>query len=60
MISGLDGNPMASIEDFDETLEYYRGLGFTDLVSHHPRSDDAHWNHPPEIVEAIAERHLGG
>lgn len=59
MISGLDGNPMASIENFDETLEYYGGLGFTDLVFHHPRSDDAHWNHPPEIVDAIAERHLG-
>lgn len=58
MISGLDGKPMDSIDNFDETVDYYRGLGFTDLVFHHPRSDDPHWNHPPEIVEAIAERHL--
>lgn len=58
MVSGLDGDPMGSIENFDETVTYYRGLGFTDLVFHHPRSDDPHWNHPPEIVDAIAERYL--
>lgn len=58
MISGLDGDPMGSIDTFDETFQYYRDLGFTDLVFHHPRADDRYWNHPPEIVDAIAERYL--
>lgn len=59
MISALDGDAMDSIENFDETVDYYRSLGFTDLVFHHPRSDDPHWNYPPEMMEAIAERYLG-
>ena len=56
--TGLDGRPLAKIENFTETVEYYSELGFTDLVFHHPRADDSHWNEPPEIIEAIAERYM--
>ncbi len=58
MVSGLDGDPLGSIENFDETLQYYRSLGFTDIVLHHPRADDPHWNQSPEIIDAIADRYL--
>ena len=60
MISGLDGEPLASIDNFIATVDHHRELGFTDFVFHHPRPDDPFWNDPPEIVDAIAEHYLAG
>lgn len=59
LIGNTEERPLASLETFDEFVERYAALGFTDLVFHHPRADDAFWDDDPEIVEAIAEAYLG-
>ncbi len=59
LIGNTQERPLASIDAFDDFLGRYAELGFTDLVFHHPRRDDPVWNDGQEIVELIAERHLG-
>jgi alkanesulfonate monooxygenase SsuD/methylene tetrahydromethanopterin reductase-like flavin-dependent oxidoreductase (luciferase family) len=54
MIGNSEEHPLASVGEFTDFAARYAGLGFTDLVFHHPRADDPVWNEPPEMVEAIA------
>ena len=54
MIGNTDEQPLRSLGQFTDFVGRYAGLGFTDLVFHHPRVDDPVWNEPPEMVEAIA------
>ncbi|MEX0667723.1 MAG: hypothetical protein WD313_05285 [Acidimicrobiia bacterium] len=58
LIGNTDAKPLASLDAFDDFVERYTDFGFTDLVFHHPRSDDPVWNEPDSIVEAIAAQHL--
>jgi alkanesulfonate monooxygenase SsuD/methylene tetrahydromethanopterin reductase-like flavin-dependent oxidoreductase (luciferase family) len=58
LIGNTDERPLASVEAFTEFAGRYAGLGFTDLVFHHPRPDDAVWNEPEEIVDAVATQVL--
>jgi alkanesulfonate monooxygenase SsuD/methylene tetrahydromethanopterin reductase-like flavin-dependent oxidoreductase (luciferase family) len=46
--------PLESVDEFRAFAQRYAALGFTDLVFHHPRSDDPVWDDPPEAVEQIA------
>ena len=52
-ISGIS-KPLASLASFEDFVGRYADLGFTDVVFHHPRSDDPVWNEPESIVEEIA------
>ena len=54
LIGNTAARPLASVEAFHDFAGQYAELGFTDLVFHHPRSDDAVWNEPEAIVEEIA------
>jgi alkanesulfonate monooxygenase SsuD/methylene tetrahydromethanopterin reductase-like flavin-dependent oxidoreductase (luciferase family) len=53
-----DERPLASLGAFTDLVGRCRDLGFTDIVFHHPRADDAVWDDPEEIVEAIASEVL--
>jgi alkanesulfonate monooxygenase SsuD/methylene tetrahydromethanopterin reductase-like flavin-dependent oxidoreductase (luciferase family) len=55
LVGNTDERPLASVEAFVEFVERYRGLGFTDIVFHHPRVDDPVWTEDASIVEEIAE-----
>ncbi len=59
VIAEGDGAALWTIDNLSDSVEFYQGLGFTDFVFHHPRSDDPVFNYPAEIVEAVAERYLG-
>jgi alkanesulfonate monooxygenase SsuD/methylene tetrahydromethanopterin reductase-like flavin-dependent oxidoreductase (luciferase family) len=59
LIGNTDARPLRSVEAFGEFMEQYAGLGFTDLVFHHPRSDDPVWDEPDSIVDEIAAQFLG-
>ena len=50
--------PLSSIDAFGDFASRYAALGITDLVVHHPRSDDPRWDDPPEILDAIAQELL--
>jgi alkanesulfonate monooxygenase SsuD/methylene tetrahydromethanopterin reductase-like flavin-dependent oxidoreductase (luciferase family) len=54
LAGNTDERPLASAGAFGEFAGRYAALGFTDLVFHHPRADDAVWNDPEAVVEAIA------
>lgn len=58
LVGNTDERPLASVGAFMEFVERYGGLGFTDIVFHHPRADDPVWTEDPAIVEAIAEQVL--
>jgi len=53
-----DERPLASLAAFTDLVGRCQALGFTDIVFHHPRSDDPVWDDPPDIVEAIASEIL--
>jgi alkanesulfonate monooxygenase SsuD/methylene tetrahydromethanopterin reductase-like flavin-dependent oxidoreductase (luciferase family) len=55
LVGNTDERPLASVGAFLEFVERYRGLGFTDIVFHHPRRDDPVWTEEASIVEEIAE-----
>ncbi len=59
LVGNTDARPLGSIDAFEDFVGRYTELGFTDLVFHHPRPDDAVWSENDEIVETIAERFLG-
>ncbi len=59
LIGNTEARPLSSIAAFTDFMGRYADLGFTDLVFHLPRSDDPVWNEPFEIVEQIADAHLG-
>ncbi len=42
------------MEKFVDFAGRYAGIGFTDLVFHHPRPDDPVWTEPEDIVERLA------
>lgn len=50
-----DARPLSSVEAFNDFAGRYGELGFTDIVLHHPRSDDPVWNEPDAIVDQIAD-----
>jgi alkanesulfonate monooxygenase SsuD/methylene tetrahydromethanopterin reductase-like flavin-dependent oxidoreductase (luciferase family) len=60
LIGNTEERPLASVGAFRDFVGRYAMLGFTDVVFHHPRSDDPFWNDPPEIVESIATEVLPG
>lgn len=53
-----DHRPLASVNAFEDATGHAADAGITDLVVHHPRADDPHWNDPPEILAEIAARTL--
>jgi alkanesulfonate monooxygenase SsuD/methylene tetrahydromethanopterin reductase-like flavin-dependent oxidoreductase (luciferase family) len=55
LVGNTDERPLASVSAFMEFVERYRGLGFTDIVFHHPRGDDPVWTEDASIVDDIAE-----
>lgn len=55
-----DERALDSLAAFDDYVGRYEELGFTDIVFHDPRPDDAVWNEPVEVVDAIAEKYLCG
>ncbi len=59
LIGNTEARPLSSIAAFTDFMGRYADLGFTDLVFHLPRPDDPVWNEPFEIVEQIADAHLG-
>jgi alkanesulfonate monooxygenase SsuD/methylene tetrahydromethanopterin reductase-like flavin-dependent oxidoreductase (luciferase family) len=54
MIGNTEERPLASTGAFDDFVGRYAAIGFTDVVFHHPRPDDAEWDEPPSIVDEIA------
>jgi alkanesulfonate monooxygenase SsuD/methylene tetrahydromethanopterin reductase-like flavin-dependent oxidoreductase (luciferase family) len=54
LIGNTDERPLASVEAFVDFAGRCAGLGFTDLVFHHPRPGDPVWTEPEEIVERLA------
>lgn len=60
LIGNTDERPLTSVGAFTDFAGRYAALGFTDLVFHHPRSDDPVWDEPAEIVETIATEVLPG
>ena len=57
MLTGAgDDRPLASLNRFDDFAGRYRDIGITDLVVHHPRAEDEHWDDPPEMLDAVATR----
>jgi alkanesulfonate monooxygenase SsuD/methylene tetrahydromethanopterin reductase-like flavin-dependent oxidoreductase (luciferase family) len=54
LAGNTEARPTASVNAFDDLVERYAEIGFTDVVFHHPRADDPVWDDPPSIVEDIA------
>jgi len=54
MIGNTDDRPLRSVAAFDDFVERYAAIGFTDVVFHHPRVDDPAWDEPETIVDEIA------
>jgi alkanesulfonate monooxygenase SsuD/methylene tetrahydromethanopterin reductase-like flavin-dependent oxidoreductase (luciferase family) len=54
MIGNTEERPLASTSAFEDFVGLYAGIGFTDLVFHHPRADDPVWDEPESIVDEIA------
>ena len=54
LIGNTEARPLTSIDSFVDFAGRYANLGFTDLVFHHPRTDDKVWNENPAIVDHIA------
>jgi alkanesulfonate monooxygenase SsuD/methylene tetrahydromethanopterin reductase-like flavin-dependent oxidoreductase (luciferase family) len=54
LVGSTGERPLASVGAFDDFVGRYAGLGFTDVVFHHPRPDDPVWNEPESIVDDIA------
>ncbi|HEV7823994.1 MAG TPA: LLM class flavin-dependent oxidoreductase [Mycobacteriales bacterium] len=49
-------SPVSRVEHLGEVAHSHAALGVTDVVFHHPRSDDPRWNDTPAIVDAIARQ----
>ena len=54
LIGNTEERPLSSLESLRDFIGRYNELGFTDVVFHDPRPDDAVWHDNPEIVDAIA------
>ena len=55
-----DERPIASVSAFAEYAARYADAGITDVVVHHPRADDPHWDDPPDVLDEIAATVLPG
>lgn len=55
LIGNTEDRPLKSVNSFESFARRYADLGFTDLVFHHPRSDDPVWSDDPAIVRAIGD-----
>ena len=53
-----DERPLVSLDAFTDLVGRYSAVGITDVVFHHPRSDDPELDDPPEIVQQISDAHL--
>jgi alkanesulfonate monooxygenase SsuD/methylene tetrahydromethanopterin reductase-like flavin-dependent oxidoreductase (luciferase family) len=49
-----DERPIASAAAFEDFAGRYAAVGITDVVVHHPRAEDPHWDDPPDVLDAIA------
>jgi alkanesulfonate monooxygenase SsuD/methylene tetrahydromethanopterin reductase-like flavin-dependent oxidoreductase (luciferase family) len=49
-----DDRPIASAATFEDYAGRYAELGITDIVVHHPRAEDPHWDDPPGVLDDIA------
>jgi alkanesulfonate monooxygenase SsuD/methylene tetrahydromethanopterin reductase-like flavin-dependent oxidoreductase (luciferase family) len=49
-----DHRPLAGVDAFVECVDRFASIGITDLVVHHPRAEDPHWDDPDDILERIA------
>ncbi|MGZ6997552.1 MAG: LLM class flavin-dependent oxidoreductase [Acidimicrobiia bacterium] len=52
--------PLASVEQFRDFVGRYATAGITDLVVHHPRTEDPNWDDPPDILDRLAHEGLVG
>ena len=57
LAGNTEDRPLATPEAFDEFVERYRSIGFTDLVVHDPRPGDPMWGDDPAIIDEIAARY---
>jgi alkanesulfonate monooxygenase SsuD/methylene tetrahydromethanopterin reductase-like flavin-dependent oxidoreductase (luciferase family) len=60
MTGATEERPLASLASFRDFAGNLDTLGFTDVVFHHPRSDDPVWTEPESIVDEIAASVIGG
>jgi len=61
MLAGADEErPIASAAAFEDFAGRYAALGITDVVVHHPRAEDPHWDDPPDVLDVIATEVLPG
>ena len=58
LLSNRAERPLADLATFEEFVERYTDLGFTDLVIHDPRPHDPFWDDDPAMIEQIAARFL--
>ena len=56
LIGNTEVKPLVSFEALIDFAGTYSEIGFTDLVFHHPRSDDPVFNEDLSIVDEIAQR----
>jgi alkanesulfonate monooxygenase SsuD/methylene tetrahydromethanopterin reductase-like flavin-dependent oxidoreductase (luciferase family) len=49
-----EDRPIASVAAFEDHVGRYEALGITDIVVHHPRAEDPHWDDPPDVLDDIA------
>ena len=57
LLTGHDGQrPLASFDAFADAAGRAAEMGIDELIVHHPRADDEHWNDDPAILEEIAGR----
>jgi alkanesulfonate monooxygenase SsuD/methylene tetrahydromethanopterin reductase-like flavin-dependent oxidoreductase (luciferase family) len=50
----MSDRPIGSVSSFEDFAGELDGLGFTDVVFHHPRPDDPIWAEPESLVEELA------
>jgi alkanesulfonate monooxygenase SsuD/methylene tetrahydromethanopterin reductase-like flavin-dependent oxidoreductase (luciferase family) len=58
LLGNGDEHPLESIDAFDDCVERYAALGFTDIVVHWPRDEEPHKT-DPHVLEGIAARYCG-
>jgi alkanesulfonate monooxygenase SsuD/methylene tetrahydromethanopterin reductase-like flavin-dependent oxidoreductase (luciferase family) len=49
-----DDRPLASVDAFADYAGRFADVGVTDLVLHHPRAGDPHWDDPPDSLDRVA------
>lgn len=54
LAGNTDEQPLASVDAFEDFVGRYAELGITDVVVHHPRAGDPHWDQPVEVLDQVA------